>query len=57
MYPDTTKFLLPRVVAKRKISTAPFLLLRSTSRFAEKEIREKTPFTIVTNNMNYLGMF
>jgi hypothetical protein len=34
MYPDTTKFLLPRVVAKRKISAAPSLLLRSTSPFA-----------------------
>ena len=31
MYPDTTKFLLPLVVAKRKISAAPSLLLRSTS--------------------------
>ena len=34
MYPDTAKFLLPSVVAKRKISAAPFLLLRSTSPFA-----------------------
>jgi hypothetical protein len=49
MYPDTTKFLLPRVVAKRKnfccpippaekyflfFSNAPFLLLKSTSPFA-----------------------
>ena len=34
MYPDTTKFLLPRVVAKRKISAAPSLLLRSTSSFS-----------------------
>jgi hypothetical protein len=33
-HPDTTKFLLPRVTAKRKISTAPPLLLRSTSPFA-----------------------
>ena len=29
-HPDTTKFLLPRVTAKRKISTAPPLLLIST---------------------------
>jgi len=29
-HPDTTKFLLPREAAKRKISTAPTLLLRST---------------------------
>ena len=33
-HPDTTNFLLPCVVAKRKISDAPFLLLRSTSPFA-----------------------
>jgi hypothetical protein len=32
-HPDTTKFLLPRVAAKRKISTAPPLML-STSPFA-----------------------
>ncbi|EDL10604.1 mCG1027156, partial [Mus musculus] len=30
-YPDITKFLLPFVVAKGKISAAPSCLLRSTS--------------------------
>jgi hypothetical protein len=34
MYPDTAKFLLPCVVAKRKISAAPSGLLRSTSSFS-----------------------
>ena len=28
----------------------------SQGRQAEKEIREMTPFTIVTNNINYLGV-
>jgi hypothetical protein len=30
--------------------------LYSKDKQAEKEIREKTPFTIVTNNMKYLGV-
>ena len=30
--------------------------LYSKDKHAEKEIREKIPFTIVTNNMKYLGM-
>jgi hypothetical protein len=30
--------------------------LYSKEKQAEKEIRETTPFTIVTNNIKYLGM-
>ena len=30
--------------------------LYSKNKLAEKEIRETSPFTIVTNNMKYLGM-
>jgi hypothetical protein len=30
--------------------------LYSKDKQAEKEIREMTPFTIVTNNINYLGV-
>jgi hypothetical protein len=30
--------------------------LYSKDKWAEKEIRERTPFTIITNNMKYLGV-
>ena len=44
-------------VAGYKINSnksVPFLY--SKDKQAEKEIREKTPFTIVTNNIKYLGV-
>ena len=44
-------------VAGYKInSNKSVAFLYSQVRQAEKEIREMTPFTIVTNNMTYLGM-
>ena len=32
------------------------VLLYTKNKQAEKEIRETTPFSIVTNNIKYLGM-
>jgi hypothetical protein len=34
----------------------PANFLYTEDKQAEKEIREKTPFTIVTNNIKYLGV-
>ena len=36
-------------------SNKPVAFLYSKDKHAEKEIREKIPFTLVTNNMKYLG--
>jgi hypothetical protein len=44
-------------VAKYKInSIKPVALLYRKNKQAEKKIRETTPFSIVTNNIKYLGM-
>ena len=44
-------------VARYKInSNKSVALLYSKDKQAEKEIRETTPFTIVTNNIKYLGV-
>jgi hypothetical protein len=44
-------------VARYKIkSNKPVVFLYSKDKQAEKEIREMTPFTIVTNNIKYLGV-
>jgi hypothetical protein len=44
-------------VAGYKInSNKSVALLYSKDKQAEKEIRETTPFTIVTNNIKYLGV-
>jgi hypothetical protein len=44
-------------VARYKInSNKPVAFLYSKDKQAEKEIRETTPFTIVTNNIKYLGV-
>jgi hypothetical protein len=44
-------------VAVYKInSNKSVLFLYSKNKKAEKEIRETTPFTIVTNNIKYLGV-
>jgi hypothetical protein len=37
-------------------SNKPLVFLYSKDRQAEKEIREATPFTIVINNIKYLGV-
>jgi hypothetical protein len=44
MYPDTAKFLLSGVVAKRKISAAPSLLLRCISLAPFLLLRSTSPF-------------
>ena len=36
--------------------SVPIAFLYSKDKWAEKEIREMTPFTIVTNNIKYLGV-
>jgi hypothetical protein len=38
------------------ISKVPEYKINSNKSVAEKEIRETTPFTIVTNNIKYLGV-
>jgi hypothetical protein len=44
-------------VAGYKINTnQPIAFLYRKDKPAEKEIRESTPFSIVTNNINYLGV-
>jgi predicted AAA+ superfamily ATPase len=44
-------------VAGYKInSNSSVVFLYSKGKQAEKEIRETTPFTIVTNNIKYLGV-
>jgi hypothetical protein len=44
-------------VARYKIdSSKSMAFLVTKDKQAEKEIRETTPFTIVTNNIKYLGM-
>jgi hypothetical protein len=44
-------------VAGYKInSNKSVTFLYSKDKQAEKEIRERTPFTIVTNNIKYVGM-
>ena len=44
-------------VARYKInSNKSVAFLHSKDKQAEKEIREMTPFTKVTNNMKYLGV-
>jgi hypothetical protein len=44
-------------VAKHKINSNKLVaFLYSKDKQAEKEIRETTPFTIVTDNIKYLGM-
>ena len=44
-------------VARYKInSNKPVAFLLSKDKWAVKEIRETTPFTIVTNNIKYLGV-
>jgi hypothetical protein len=46
-----------RVVAGYKInSNKSMALLYTKDKWVEKEIRETTPFTIVTNNIKYLGI-
>jgi hypothetical protein len=40
-----------------KINTKKLVaLLYTNDKWAEKEIKETTPFTITTNNINYLGV-
>jgi hypothetical protein len=44
-------------VARYKISSkSSVVLLYTNDKWAEKEIRETTPFTIATNNIKYLGV-
>jgi hypothetical protein len=46
-----------REVAGYKInSNKSMVFLYTNDKHAEKEIRETTPFTIVTNNIKYLGV-
>jgi hypothetical protein len=44
-------------VAEYKInSNKSMAFLHTKDKWAEKEIRETTPFTIITNNIKYLGV-
>jgi hypothetical protein len=44
------------VAGYKIISKKSMAFLYTKDKQAEKEIRETTPFTIVTNNIKYLGM-
>jgi hypothetical protein len=44
------------VTGYKIISNKSVDFLHSKHNWAEKEIREMTPFTIVTNNIKYLGV-
>ena len=49
--------LINSAVAGYKINSNKLVVILYTKdKQAEKEIRETTPFTIVTNNIKYLGM-
>jgi hypothetical protein len=44
------------VAGYKIISNKSVALLYIKDKQAEKEVRERTPFTIVTNNIKYLGV-
>jgi hypothetical protein len=44
------------VVGYKINSNKPMVFLYTNDKWTEKEIRETTPFTIVTNNIKYLGV-